>query len=353
MRRTRVRGDHWLRGLGLVVALAACGRVQRDAGGVAVSSGSGASSATAGGAGSGAAGGIAMAGRESGGGVSGGGVSGGGVSGGGVSGGGVSGGGVSGGGVSGGGASGGCMNGGGGVSDGGVSGNGGTGTPMGGFGGRCLPGGNGNLTGACTSEGSLCAGTVCHDEESGSSYASLCCNGQWLAINPDAVLPDGGAPACPTSIGPGDPFPCGTAGLTCVAGQSYCLNRYAGNSPAEASCQPLCAAGDCSCFCASADGCTFDPPDKQCPQDTCTCGAAYDALGLPQAATVGVTCSYEFRPQLGCSRQTDYDNTCQAFSGKAAYVCWGTDTPCPSCVRNSGVDGSSCGIHSAAYCCPN
>jgi hypothetical protein len=136
---------------------------------------------------------------------------------------------------------------------------------------------------------------------SGADWAALCCDGEWKRITAPA---DGGTPSCPEPVKPGDEFTCVGAEQSCVAAESACLEHT--QAPAFASiwsCEPLCDAGDCSCFCDPDDSgaCGFDPPDKVCPADFCYCDMAYDELGLPAAGTVAVRCAYDDPTAPECS----------------------------------------------------
>ena len=85
--------------------------------------------------------------------------------------------------------------------------------------------------------------------------------------------------------------------MSCVAGQSYCsVDTFEptgnGYGRTTTSCQPLCAANDCSCFCDNPDGCTFKPPGSPCALDTCNCRVGTISGGVPLPGTVEVGCTY-------------------------------------------------------------
>jgi hypothetical protein len=218
----------------------------------------------------------------------------------------------------------------------------------------CGSGGAGQPpTGPCTVDGSRCTGVFCPDAR-GYPWAAICCNGQWANIPTSAAA----SAVCPKPPSPGDSFPCGTSGLTCVAGQTYCYERNDPTrlgAPSITSCEPLCTAGDCSCLCGRpASTCTFVPPDKVCASDTCFCAPARDPLGITLPGTVAVRCDFEFRPQPTCNRVCGYDLDCMRYGpGGAAYACWGAATPGGGCEPFSKIiSGPSCGVESQYYCCP-
>jgi hypothetical protein len=238
---------------------------------------------------------------------------------------------------------------------------------FGGAGGtRCIPnmpacatagatGGQGGdgPTGACSVEGQLCAGRTCSDGTNGYDWATLCCDGSWLSINPKAVDADGGVPACLKPLAPGEPFACGPSGLTCIAGQAYCRTKYPPDSrQPEYSCEPLCSSGNCSCWCSGTGGCVTDPPDEVCAADTCSCGPVVDALGVPQRAGVVLTCNYVHRPRFDCQRICDSTSACDA-PRSALYQCEGVGPPPRDCGPARIASGLSCGAQTNYYCCAN
>ena len=213
--------------------------------------------------------------------------------------------------------------------------------------------------GACDVENAACRGHVCANDgkidEFEGDWASLCCGGQWLAIPPDALKSVSSPPACPTPIRPGDSFPCGDAGLSCVAGETYCARLVdQTTSSSQYSCEPLCSAGDCSCLCqpvAGVEGCYV--PSQTCPGDSdCSCGPGVDALGVRQPGAVLLTCRPPHSPQIGCTRGDDC--FCNGSgSHRFAYFREGAGPPRTDCVTPSSTVGSACGVETRDYCCTN
>jgi len=223
-------------------------------------------------------------------------------------------------------------------------------------------------TGACDVEGAACRGHLCVNsykiDEFDSDWATLCCGGQWIPIWQDALTSLSNPPTCPRPLVPGDPFRCGDGGLTCVTGQSACVERVDPITlKSQFSCASLCAAGDCSCFCPSSDGCTFncqqsgscplDPSDQACPEDRCTCGLGDDTVGVkPQPGTVHLVCTTAARLQTGCKR--DNDCLCASSAPRSfAYYCAGSGPPAADCVMAplTGA-GAICGVDTEYFCCP-
>jgi hypothetical protein len=208
--------------------------------------------------------------------------------------------------------------------------------------------------GACPNPGEYCSGRLCYDDHSGANWEALCCDGQWLSISTDALGADGGVPSCPKAIAPGDAFPCGNGGLTCVAGQTYCrTTSRAGSSQVEYSCEALCSAGDCSCLCPGGTPCNVDPPDKLCADDSCQCDVGRDSLGVRQPATTVLTCSYGPRPLYACVHSCVTDACAPPLS--AVYRCEGAGPPSADCMPSftTMVSGPWCGAQTTYYCCPN
>jgi hypothetical protein len=221
--------------------------------------------------------------------------------------------------------------------------------------------------GSCTIENTACRGHACVNsnkiDEWDYDWASLCCDGQWLTLWPEALSSLTTPPACPKPLAPGDRFRCGDAGLTCVAGQSACVERVdQRTSSSQFACVPLCEAGDCSCFCPSAEGCTFncqqsgacplDPPDQACPLDRCSCGVGFDAVGaIHQPGTVQLTCTTEAKPQVGCTAGDDC--LCAAAAPRSfAYNCSGSGPPDADCIMAPLTSiGPACGVDSEVFCC--
>jgi hypothetical protein len=195
----------------------------------------------------------------------------------------------------------------------------------------------------CTVEGARCEGFACHDDFGGSAWVSTCCAGGWR--------PNYGG-SCPPPVGPGDPFPCGSAGLTCATGQTYCsvANPDRSRDPVT-SCQPICAAGDCTCFCGQAEGCNFRPAGSTCPADFCLCSTARTAAGIPLPGTVKVQCNYVFESTAGCNWDPSLDGQCPA--GQKARFCIAPPFVLDGCTQlPDSVVTASCGpaeIH--YYCC--
>jgi hypothetical protein len=137
--------------------------------------------------------------------------------------------------------------------------------------------------GSCVTEGASCQGHVFHDARTCNDWWAICCNAEWSPIS-------GGTPAvCPAPLEPGEPFPCGIGGETCIAGETYC--HIVQQQPPT--CVALCEAGDCSCFCMpdATGGCAFDLPNQE-SLDECRCVWPRSDAGPRQAGGVVVDCSY-------------------------------------------------------------
>src|SRR5262245_58367644 len=191
----------------------------------------------------------------------------------------------------------------------------------------------------CAVEGARCQGYRCHDDRSGYSWTNVCCSGLWRD-----------ASACPAPVHPGDPFACG--GVTCVGGESYCSHANESRTDdLSYSCRPLCAAGDCSCFCDNPEGCSFAPPGSTCPADTCQCGLATTAEVVPIPGSVGVTCSLLPASALGCFPDPSHDGQCDSAS--KAWLCSGPEGPSGFCAQlPDSVITAPCGTTLHEYCCP-
>jgi hypothetical protein len=195
----------------------------------------------------------------------------------------------------------------------------------------------------CTIEGARCEGFACRDPSSGSAWVSTCCAGRW---RPSYVG------TCPVPPATGEPFACGTS-VGCPVGQSYCsLSNEDRTRESFASCEPLCAAGDCTCFCDGAEGCTFRPPGSSCAGDTCRCSTITGASGLPVVGAIQVECRYVVPTAPSCYVDGRLSGECPP--GQRAMSCTGPPalgtlcTPLPDAV----VTGS-CGTEVRYYCCPN
>lgn len=146
---------------------------------------------------------------------------------------------------------------------------------------------------------------------------------------------------------PGDPFPCGLDGsTTCVAGESYC--HFVTMQPVlvqTTSCDALCEAADCSCFCTPDEtgGCAFTPPDAPSTNGGCTCNWIWSPNGPRQPGGVAVDCT--FYPPSRCTRSPEWDEVCADAGRVEAYVCLSPDPPIPGCELTLGIDGNS------AVCC--
>ena len=182
----------------------------------------------------------------------------------------------------------------GGTSSGGTPSTGGTGqSGMSGRGGGasgCRDMG-GPCEGVCSTEGATCSGQRWDDDAGCIQWSLICCNGQWNTHNPAFD------PVCPGPLMPGDPFPCvNDRSVTCVAGESYC--RHETEQPSNeqmTSCEPLCEAADCSCFCTPDDTglCRFIPDDAATASvSECGCFWTSSPTGPQQIGGVEVACTY-------------------------------------------------------------
>jgi hypothetical protein len=192
----------------------------------------------------------------------------------------------------------------------------------------------------CTVEGARCSGIRCFDWGN-TQFVTTCCAGQWRV---------GFGGHCP---GPGDPFPC-TGNLSCAIGQSYCLSANADRSDSiVSSCQPSCAAGDCSCFCDGAEGCTFKPPGSTCPADICRCRTEVAGTNFAVPGAIAMSCEYLIPGSGRCYADPSVDARCGGL--RYAMLCTGgTDGLPDGCtpLANAGST-ASCGGPLDYYCCDN
>lgn len=201
--------------------------------------------------------------------------------------------------------------------------------------------------GPCDSAGVVRSGYVCFADGTVVNWTVICCSGVWENVAPS---PDAGPISCPT-LRPGDRFACGSTGLTCVAGASYCYERNDPDTKENlASCEPLCAAGDCTCFCADPVSCAFRPPDAICQRDWCRCEPPRASNSLLQPGGVHVSCSLDRASTEQCARAGD---SCNADAG-AIYHCEGQQSftaPNSTCVmRQYGI---VCDTTWTDWCCAN
>lgn len=195
---------------------------------------------------------------------------------------------------------------------------------------------------ACDAEGAICQGTFCYDMHGEGSFVSTCCAGKWWP---------GYAGSCATVLQPGDPFDCGNS-PPCAAYQTYCSIKSMDSGFSHTlSCQPICAAGDCSCFCNNPDGCDFAPPDSTCPADRCMCGMTKGGPGVAMPGAVVVQCNY-IAPNIGdCIRNTDLDTQC---AGGTGWVCVGPAKDRVGCTALPDfATNASCAGEVHEYCCAN
>jgi len=152
------------------------------------------------------------------------------------------------------------------------------------------------------------------------------------------------------ALKPGDPFVCANGSTTCVAGQSYCSYANKGGQSGETtSCQPLCSAGDCTCFCESPDGCDFVPADLDCQTDTCTCMTAVDGAGLLLPGGIAVVCRYT--TPGACYPAIGADQACTGAS-YAAFCTGPNFNPRSGCTpMPDGVLAPACVMTEARYYC--
>jgi hypothetical protein len=201
-------------------------------------------------------------------------------------------------------------------------------------------------TGACGTEGTVQNGRTCHDSYSYSDWTVICCAGQWREVPP--LVPDAGQLTCPPPLRPGDRFPCGPDGLTCVAGETYCQESANDNVPGPPSftCEKLCAAGDCSCFCGNLETCSFLAPNNVCSDDYCYCALTRDSQSVPQAGGIHTTCRYGRQPTMDCRATGE---TC-ATAAEKKYHCEGVGPPDPNACVVVGLD-AVCDAVANDYCC--
>ena len=196
---------------------------------------------------------------------------------------------------------------------------------------------------SCSAEGAVCNGTFCYDFHGEATFVSACCAGKWWP---------GWAGPCPAVLQPGDPFPCGN-GPTCAAYQSYCSISNADRGPGhDLSCQPLCVAGDCSCFCDKPEGCDFDPPGSTCPADRCTCVINSAQPGIQMPGVIVVQCKYAIPGTAYCVQNPSLDSQCPA--GNIGFICEASVADVGGCTRlPDSVVNASCGSDVHEYCCPH
>ena len=200
--------------------------------------------------------------------------------------------------------------------------------------------------GPCAAEGVVRSGWVCYADGTVVNWTAICCSGVWENVAPS---PDAGPISCPT-LRPGDRFACGSAGLTCVAGQTYCYERNDPDTKENlVSCEPLCAAGDCTCFCGDPVSCSFRPPDAICQSDWCRCEPPRASNSLLQPGGVHLSCSRDRAATQQCTHTAD---ACNEDAG-TVYRCEtnGGSPPDSSCaLRQYGLVCDTLWIE---YCCPN
>ncbi len=192
-------------------------------------------------------------------------------------------------------------------------------------------------SGPCSTDGASCSGRTLFEENACGDWSAICCRGQWSALAP------GANPVCPDPLMPGDPFACGIDGsIECVAGESYChfVTMQPTNDQA-ASCDVLCAAADCSCFCTPDDtgSCSFMPSDAPSTNGGCTCAWTWSQSGPRQPGGVAVDCT--FYPPSRCTRSPDWDSICADAGRAEAHVCLAPDPPIPGCEIAIGIDANS------------
>src|SRR5262249_52664390 len=144
---------------------------------------------------------------------------------------------------------------------------------------------------------------------------------------------------------------CGTT-LSCAALQSYCLMSNPDRTSASSySCQPICPAGDCTCFCDKPDGCTFKPAGSDCPADTCTCSTSTVGPGIPLPGAIQVQCNYLVRGSGACYSDPNAAGRCGGLS--SAILCEG---PAQNLGANCSLlpdsaSTASCDTEIHDYCC--
>ena len=192
----------------------------------------------------------------------------------------------------------------------------------------------------CSVEGASCEGTYCYDWGD-RPFKTTCCAGRWRS---DFAGP------CPGPFPPGDPFVC-TADLSCTIGQTYCSSSNPDRTETRAqSCQPVCAAGDCSCFCDEAEGCDFRPPGSACPVDECHCRRVTAGPNIPVPGAVAVQCDYAPLDISVCYPDPNADARCGGL--RYAVLCAGSDDLPADCtpLPESG-ETAACGFPVRYYCC--
>jgi hypothetical protein len=197
-------------------------------------------------------------------------------------------------------------------------------------------------------EGAFCDEASCTIGGQQFNSTLLCCAGKWW----DRSY---GLRTCPTQPNPGDPFLCPSSDgstVSCTAGQTYCAYPPGGGAP---SCKPLCTAGDCTCFCGQAGRCDFDPPDKVCPGDRCSCSQ----VGGADVALNGaffVSCHYSPQTPGQCDFDPSADQSCAAagLSGRALGCTGPRMASNGNCVAlpDSYVTLTCGGTELHYWCCP-
>jgi hypothetical protein len=193
----------------------------------------------------------------------------------------------------------------------------------------------------CSVEGARCSGFACLDASAGGAWVSTCCLGRWWP-NTDR---------CPVVPVPGTLFTFKT-GSTCVVGESYCLIANPDRTAVSVTtCEPLCAAGDCSCFCDHPAGCDFKPPGSNCPGDTCTCSTARGVEVGPVAGAINVECKFRVRGEPSCYFDGRLAGECPP--GHRALSCTGPPAQGEACTPLPDVIAGACGTEVRYYCCPS
>jgi hypothetical protein len=193
----------------------------------------------------------------------------------------------------------------------------------------------------CGVEGARCSGFACLDASGGSAWVSTCCAGRWWP-NTDR---------CPVRPVPGTMFTCLT-GSSCVVGQSYCLIANPDRTAVSVTtCEPLCPAGDCSCFCDQPGGCDFTPPGSTCPGDICTCSLARGVEAGPLLGAINVECKYRVRGEPSCYFDGRLAGECPP--GQRALSCTGPPAQGDACTPLPDTIVGACGTEVRYYCCPS
>ncbi len=195
---------------------------------------------------------------------------------------------------------------------------------------------NSNPHDSCAVEGATCEQFVCHDWRSGYIQDSVCCRGQWFS-----------GKTCPPSLNVGDSFECGDT--RCVVGQSYC---YESTQDLVKTCKPLCAAGDCTCFCGQTGYCDFDPPGESCVADQCHCRVATSNAGVPLLGGIQVWCQLSPHNSVTCGRDPSTDRLCTSPQRPFAWYCTGPRTAADGCTElPDSVVTPTCGGDEIHYVC--